>query len=320
MDRRDFLVKGSAASVLACFPASLAGLERTMPAGQLERRALGRTGERLSIIGFGGIVVMNASTLDAANRVAEAIDRGVNYFDVAPSYGNAEEMLGPALEPYRKNVFLACKTTERSREGAQRELDNSLRTLRTDHFDLYQLHAVNTKDDVEKIFAPGGALETFVAARKAGKVRWLGFSAHSVEGALALIGRFDFDTILFPTSFGTWHAGNFGPQVLEAARAKGMGILALKAMARGPWPAGAKRDRYPKCWYEPLASPEDAMMGLRFTLSHPVTAAIPPGDETLFKQALDLAMRFTPLGEDEARAIKQKALAGTPLFTFPSWG
>ena len=320
MDRRDFLVKGSAASLLACFPASLAGLERTMPAGKLERRALGRTGERLSIIGFGGIVVMNASAQDAANRVAEAIDHGVNYFDVAPSYGNAEEMLGPALEPYRKDVFLACKTTERSREGSQRELDNSLRTLRTDHLDLYQLHAVNTKDDVEKIFAPGGALETFVAARKAGKVRWLGFSAHSVEGALALIGRFDFDTILFPTSFGTWHAGNFGPQVLEAARAKGMGILALKAMARGPWPAGAKRDRYPKCWYEPLASPEDAMMGLRFTLSHPVTAAIPPGDETLFKQALDLAMRFTPLGEDEAAAIKQKALAGTPLFKFPSWG
>jgi aryl-alcohol dehydrogenase-like predicted oxidoreductase len=320
MDRRDFLVKGSAASLLACFPASLAGIERTAEAGRLERRALGRTGERLSIIGFGGIVVMNASTREAADRVAEAVDYGVNYFDVAPSYGNAEEMLGPALEPYRKQVFLACKTTERSREGSQRELDNSLRTMRTDHFDLYQLHAVTTKEDVEKIFAPSGALETFVAARKAGKARFLGFSAHSVEAALALIGRFDFDTILFPTSFGTWHAGSFGPQVLEAARAKGMGILALKAMARGPWPKDAKRDQYPKCWYEPLAAPEDAMLGLRFTLSHPVTAAIPPGDEKLFKQALGLAMTFTPLEDDEALAIKQKALAGTPLFKFPSWG
>lgn len=320
MDRRDFLVKGSAASLLACFPASLAGIERTAEAGRLERRALGRTGERLSILGFGGIVVMNASTRDAADRVAEAVHYGVNYFDVAPSYGNAEQMLGPALEPHRKGVFLACKTTERSRDGAQRELDNSLRAMRTDHFDLYQLHAVTTKEDVEKIFAPSGALETFVAARKAGKVRFLGFSAHSVEAALALIGRFDFDTILFPTNFGTWHAGSFGPQVLETARAKGMGILALKAMARGPWPKDAKRDQYPKCWYEPLAAPEDAMMGLRFTLSHPVTAAIPPGDEKLFAQALALAMRFTPLKEDEARAIKEKALAGTPLFKFPSWG
>jgi predicted aldo/keto reductase-like oxidoreductase len=312
-------MKSSAASMLACFPASLAGLERTSDTGTLERRSLGRTGERLSILGFGGIVVMNAATQEASSRVAEAIDHGVNYFDVAPSYGNAEEMLGPALEPYRKNVFLACKTTERSREGSQRELDSSLRKMRTDHFDLYQLHAVTTKDDVEKIFAPGGALETFVAARKAGKVRFLGFSAHSVEAALELIGRHDFDTILFPTNFGTWHAGNFGPQVLAAAQAKRMGILALKAMARGPWPKEAKRDTYPKCWYEPLSDPADAMMGLRFTLSHPVTAAIPPGDETLFKQALGLALRFSPLKDDEARAIKEKALAGAPLFKYPSW-
>ena len=319
MERRDFIVRTSAASLLACFPASLAGLERTFDTGKLERRALGRTGERLSIIGFGGIVVMNATTQEASSRVAEAIDAGVNYFDVAPSYGNAEEMLGPALEPYRKNVFLACKTTERSREGSQRELDNSLRTMRTDHFDLYQLHAVTTKDDVEKIFGPGGALETFVAARQAGKVRFLGFSAHSVEAALALIGRFDFDTILFPTNVGTWHAGNFGPQVLAAAQAKQMGILALKAMARGPWPKDAKRDQYPKCWYQPLSDPGDATLGLRFTLSHPVTAAIPPGDEHLFRMALGLAAQFAPLRDEEARAIKEKALAGVPLFRFPSW-
>ena len=319
MDRRDFIVKSSAASLLACFPASLAGLERTIVAGKLERRALGRTGESLSVIGFGGIVVMNATAQEASDRVAAAFDAGVNYFDVAPSYGNAEEMLGPALEPYRKNVFLACKTTERSREGSQRELEQSLRRMRTDHFDLYQLHAVTTLEDVDQIFGPGGALETFVAARKAGKVRFLGFSAHSVEAALALIGRFDFDTILFPTNFATWHAGNFGPQVLGAAQAKKMGILALKAMARGPWPNEAKRDQYPKCWYQPLSDPADAMMGLRFTLSHPVTAAVPPGDENLFKMALGLAMTFTPLSDEEARAIKEQALAGTPLFKFPSW-
>jgi predicted aldo/keto reductase-like oxidoreductase len=319
MERRDFIVKSSVASLLACFPASLEGLERVTEAGKLERRALGRTGERLSILGFGGIVVMNATAQEASNRVAEAVDHGVNYFDVAPSYGNAEEMLGPALEPYRKGVFLACKTTERSRVGSQRELDSSLRKMRTDHFDLYQLHAVTTKDDVEKIFAPGGALETFVAAKQAGKVRFLGFSAHAVEAALALIGRYEFDTILFPTNFATWHAGDFGPQVLAAAQAKHMGILALKAMARGPWPKEAKRDTYPKCWYEPLSDPADAMMGLRFTLSHPVTAAIPPGDETLFKQALALAMRFTPLTADEARAIKEKGLAAAPLFKYPSW-
>ena len=319
MERRDFIRKSSAASLLACFPASLSSIERIVVPGTLERRALGQTGEKLSIIGFGGIVVRDATTQEASRRVAEAIDGGVNYFDVAPSYGNAEETLGPALEPYRKGVFLACKTTERSKSGAQRELDNSLRKMRTDHFDLYQLHAVSTRDDVEQIFAPSGALETFVAARKAGNVRFLGFSAHSVEAALALIGRFDFDTILFPTNFATWHAGSFGPQVLAAARAKQMGILALKAMAHRPWPQGAKRDQYPKCWYEPLSDPADALMGLRFTLSHPVTAAVPPGDENLFKMALGLALRFTPLSEQEVTAVKERALKTPPLFKYPSW-
>ncbi len=169
MDRREFIMRGSAASLIACFPASLAGMERILEPGKLERRPLGRTGERLSIIGFGGIVVMNATAQEASNRVAEAIDHGVNYFDVAPTYGNAQDMLGPALEPYRTGVFLACKTTERSKAGSERELEESLRKLRTDHVDLYQLHAVTTSQDVEQIFAPDGALETFVAARKAGQ-------------------------------------------------------------------------------------------------------------------------------------------------------
>ncbi|HOG28963.1 MAG TPA: aldo/keto reductase [Vicinamibacterales bacterium] len=319
MDRREFITRSSAASLLACFPASLAGIERTFEAGKLERRALGRTGERLSLIGFGGIVVKDATTAEAAARVAEAIDHGVNYFDVAPTYGNAQDMLGPALEPYRKGVFLACKTTERGRAGSQRELDESLRKLRTDRFDLYQLHAVNTREDVERVFMADGALETLVAARKAGKVRFLGFSAHTVEAALALIARFDFDTILFPINFATWHAGSFGPQVLAAAQAKQMGILALKAMAKGPWPAGAERDQHPKCWYEPLSDPADAMMGLRFTLSHPVTAAVPPGDERLFKMALGLGLRFTPLAAQDAAAIKERGQKTAPLFTHPNW-
>jgi predicted aldo/keto reductase-like oxidoreductase len=313
MLRREFLKGTSAAALLGCFPASLAGLERSRAGGQLERRSLGRTGERLSILGFGGIVVMNATTKEAADRVAHAIDRGINYFDVAPSYGNAEQMLGPALEPYRKQVFLACKTQKRDRAGATEELEQSLAHMRTDHFDLYQLHAVTTAEDVERIFAPGGALEAFVAARQTGKARFLGFSAHSVTAALALIERFAFDTILFPINFATWHAGNFGPQVLEAATGRQMGILALKAMARRPLPEGAPKT-YPKCWYEPLGDAAAAREGLRFTLSHPVTAAIPPGDENLFRMALDLAAAFEPLSAAEADAIKRKGLETTPLF------
>jgi aryl-alcohol dehydrogenase-like predicted oxidoreductase len=316
MRRRDF-VAGAAGVGAALFPAGLRGLEREKGPGGLERRALGKTGEKLSIVGFGGIVVMNATTEQAAGRVRAAVEAGVNYFDVAPSYGNAEDMLGPALEPHRKGVFLACKTGKRTKEEATKELEASLRRMRTDHFDLYQHHAVTTRKDVETILGPGGAMEAFEAARKAGKVRFLGFSAHSVEAATALLDGHAFDTILFPVNWATWHAGSFGPQVLARAKEKGAGILCLKAMARGPWPEGAEK-RYAKCWYEPLDTPEAASMGLRFTLSHPVTAAIPPGDENLFAMALKLAAGFQPLSPAEVEAIKAKGLAAAPLFRYPS--
>ncbi len=318
MNRRDFIRDATAgAAMLKCFGADVSGIQRVTGTGKLERRSLGKTGEKLSIIGFGGIVVTSATTEQASQRVSEAIDRGVNYFDVAPSYGNAEDMLGPALKPYRKGVILNCKTQERSRDGANAELEKSLQKMQTDHFDVYQLHAVTKLSDVKQILGPGGALEAFVAAKKAGKIRFIGFSAHSVEAALALMDGFNFDTILFPINFATWNAGNFGPQVLEKAKAKQMGILALKAMAKTRIPRGEKKP-FEKCWYEPLADREQALAGLRFTLSHPVTAAIPPGDENLFRMALDLAARFTPLTAEEAETIKRQGLATEPLFKYPS--
>jgi len=318
MHRREFVARATGAgAAMSIFPAGLQGLEREKGPGGLERRALGKTGEKLSIVGCGGIVVMDATTEQAAERVRAAIEAGVNYFDVAPSYGNAEDMLGPALEPFRKGVFLSCKTQGRTKEAATAELESSLRKMRTDHFDLYQHHAVTKKSDVAKILGPGGAMEAFEEAKKAGKVRFLGFSAHSVEAATALLDGFAFDTILFPVNYATWHAGGFGPQVLAKAKEKGMGILCLKAMAKGPWPEGASK-RYTKCWYEPLDTPEDAAMGLRFTLSHPVTAAIPPGDETLFTMALKIAAGFQPLAPAEVETIKARGLAAAPLFRYPS--
>ncbi len=315
MKRRKFIVSAAAAvPAITLFPPDLSGMDRRMVPGKLEKRSLGRTGEMLSVIGFGGIVVMNATPDESSDAVRMAIDAGVNYFDVAPSYGDAEVKLGPALEPYRKNVFLACKTGRRTKAEARKELEQSLKNMRTDRFDLYQHHAVISIEDVDTILGPGGAMETFLEAKQEGKIRFIGFSAHSEEAAMALMERFDFDTILFPFNYATWNAGNFGPRVMARAKEKNMGILALKAMAKGPWPEGADRSAYPKCWYEPLTSPEDITMGLRFTLSHPVTAAIPPGDESLFRQALARSDKLKPLDQSEVIIIKEKALKGIPLF------
>ena len=115
----------------------------------VEYRDYGTTGQKLSIIAFAGIVVKEETTADSARYVSWAIDQGINYFDVAPGYGNAQNMLGPALEQYRNDVFLACKTKYRTGSEARADLENSLKLLRTDHFDLYQMYAMTTEEDLE---------------------------------------------------------------------------------------------------------------------------------------------------------------------------
>ena len=324
MERRKFfqVLSAGAIGVSGILRGRIAGktLLGLDPEKALPKRTLGRTGEKLSIIGLGGLVLADEPQETADGLVREAIDHGINYFDVAPSYGNAEDRMGPALAPFRKNVFLACKTLKRDKAGAAEELDRSLQKLQTDHFDLYQLHALSKTSEVEQAMGPDGALETFTQAKKEGKIRFVGFSAHSAEAALLAMKRFDFDTVLFPINFVCFLKGNFGPQVVALAKEKMMGILALKALARQPWPGETQRKDWPKCWYQPILDPEEAVFSFRFTLSQPVTAAVPPGDKRLFKKALELAHGFESLGsEDEAR-LRQLAANLSPLFSHPAKG
>jgi aryl-alcohol dehydrogenase-like predicted oxidoreductase len=326
MDRRSFMKTGSAATVASILgPELWAQLNEAVADGTkpLPRRPLGKTGESLSIIGLGGIVVMGGEQKDADARVREAIDRGVNYFDVAPTYGRgeAEQKLGPALKPYRDKVFLACKTQKRDRAGAEAELDASLKQLQTDHFDLYQMHAISdVEKDVKRALAPGGAVEAFVEARKQGKVRFLGFSAHSAEAALAAMESGAFDTILYPVNFVCHERGRFDQEVLKAAEARGMGRLALKAMALTRWPKEMKRrDRsQPKCWYQPVDDPALVALALRWTLAQGVTAALPPGDENLFRLALNVASLEAELAPEEVTALRAVAAKHDPIFSRPA--
>lgn len=316
MDRRHFFKAAAAASVasrMSLKASDLYATETPNGKGRLTRRPLGNTGEHLSVIGFGGIVVKDMEQSAANQIVRDAFEAGVNYFDVAPSYGNAEVILGPAVEPFRKDIFLACKTGKRGKDEAFAELRTSLQRLRTDHVDLYQLHGLTRPEEVDTAFGKAGALEAFIEARKQGLTRYIGFSAHSVDAALTAMDRFDFDTILFPVNYVCWHKGSFGPQVLERARSRGVAPLALKAMARSPWAKNARRT-HPKCWYEPLSKREDADLGLRFALSQPTIAAIPPGDENLFRLALELARSFVPLSPKEQKNLQARAGALEPLF------
>ena len=313
MERRDFL-KQSALTAAAAATTKLASGSST-PGNPIARRPLGKTGEHLSIIGFGGIVVMNEESGAAKNIVAEAVDRGINYFDVAPSYGNAQERLGPALAPYRKNSFLACKTEGRMKDDSRKQLEESLRLLQTDHVDLYQFHALTKMTDLDKVLGPGGAMETMEAAKKEGKIRYIGFSVHSAETALAAMDRYNFDTVLFPVNFVLFSQANFGPQILKRAQEKGMGILALKGMAKTVWSADQKSNHpEPKCWYQPASFPDEAALGLRWTLSHPITEALPPGDEKYFRLAMDVAQSYKPLDPHEERTLMASATGVEPIF------
>jgi predicted aldo/keto reductase-like oxidoreductase len=308
MKRRTFLQATMAAAAAA----------RGLAASRPIPKRIYRQGVEISVIAFGGMLLVGTEQKAANSLVAEAIDRGLNYFDVAPSYGNgeAEEKMGPALKPHRNKAFLACKTLSRDAEGAQAVLERSLTRLKTDHFDLYQFHSVKTLEEVNQILAPGGAAEVLLKARKEGKVRFLGFSAHGAEAALALMDRFPFDSVLFPVNYVCYAEGNFGPQILALAKEKGMARLALKALAYSRWPQGlpASERKYPKCWYQPVDEPERARLALRFTLSQEVTAAVPPGDERLFRLALDFAAEFQPLSAAEQGELLASAQGVTPIF------
>ncbi len=279
----------------------------------MQKRPYGTTGIDLSIIGFGGILVMNTESSEASRLVARAVDHGINYFDVAPSYGNAEACLGPALEPYRNDVFLACKTTERSRQGAEREMLQSLATMRSQHFDLYQLHAMTTQEDFDSATAPDGALPFLIEAREKGLIRHIGFSAHSSEIAVQLLDYFSFDSVLFPLNWTHYFQANFGPEVVAKAEETGAAILALKALAYGKIGAGEEK-KYAKCWYHPIEDRALADLALRFTLSQPITAAIPPGEVAFFDVALDIAEQFRPVNDEEIALLRQYSETAEPLF------
>jgi len=316
MRRREFVkttAVGAAAVVLGAGRAPAA--DAPAKPAKMPHRTYGKDGPKLSIIGFPGLVLRTLDQEGGNRLVAESIERGVSYFDVAPAYGDSEVKLGPALAPYRKNVFLACKTKMRDRDGAKAEFERSLERLKTDHFDLYQLHVLSdVKKDVDAAFAKGGVMEYVQELRKAGRVRYLGFSAHTEEAALAALDRFGWDSILFPVCFASWLKTGFGQKVVAKAREKGVTVLAIKALCRQRWTGrDPLRQKY-RMWYQPVYDRAEAELALRFTLSQGVTAAVPPAHDEMHRLAMDLAPTVRPITDAETAKLKELAQTLNPLF------
>lgn len=276
-------------------------------AGELPRRKLGRTGEKVSIIGFPGLALVHQDQAPCTEALHKAFDQGVNYYDVAPAYGrgDAEIKMGVGLQGLdRSRLFLACKTKMRDRQGAREELERSLKRLKTDHFDLYQMHVLRTPEEVEQAFGPDGAMETFLKARDEGKVRYLGFSAHTTKGALEAMKRFRFDTVMFPINFIEFYQLRFGGPVIDLANEQGAAVVAIKPMCGGTWPQGAERTR--QWWYRPLEDQEQIDMAIRFTLSQPgVAAGFPPAFLDLAEKAIEAGRRYRPITEAELAVLRE---------------
>jgi predicted aldo/keto reductase-like oxidoreductase len=284
----------------------------------MQKRRFGRTGHMSTIVIFGAFAVGLLGQEEADAVMELVLVRGINHIDVAPSYADAELRLGPWLEKYRERFFLGCKTQLRGKEEAREELHGSLERLRVDRFDLFQLHAVATMEDLEACFAPGGSLEAIVQARDAGLTDYLGITSHGLEAPKVLIealNRFDFDSLLFTLNFQMWADEDYRRDVsklLQIADERDIGTMVIKTWAQGPW--GDQKPRY-HTWYEPFDDSQMIEQALRFNLSQPITGVISAGDARLLPMILDAAARFQPMDDAEQAALLATAGDYEPLFS-----
>lgn len=290
----------------------------------MKYRVLGRTGIQISAVTYGGIV--SAGEYDKVtypeygqaasdHYVSWAIDRGVNYFDVAPSYGNAESQLGNSLKPYRNQVHLACKTQCRNRADAEKELQESLKLLHTDHFDVYQLHAISSMKDVDAAFAPGGVMELMRELKEKGVAANIGFTAHDEDAAIRMIELYDFDSVLFPFNWFMNMEHGMGNRLLKVARGRNMGVLCMKAFIERKWENDEERrtSRFPKSWCKPIDVEDEAfgVAAMKYALSLGVDTLVPPGNFASFSFAVDHIDEClaNPLNDADRTYLEEKLTA-----------
>jgi predicted aldo/keto reductase-like oxidoreductase len=190
----------------------------------------GKTGLTVSEVGFGGIPIIRLDEKSAVSVLRRACESGITFFDTANAYRDSEKKIGLALAEVRDKVVLATKTFIRDGSGAVAQLENSLRMMKTDYIDIYQLHQISQEKDWEIITGPGGALEAVVKAREQGKIRYIGVTSHNLAMAIKLVKSDLFSTIQFPFNFIEDAAKD---ELHTAARERGMGILAMKPFAGG---------------------------------------------------------------------------------------
>jgi aryl-alcohol dehydrogenase-like predicted oxidoreductase len=256
----------------------------------MEQRRLGRTGHQSSVAVLGGAAFWTCTPEEAEVAFHQALARGVNHLDIAPTYGQAEVLVGPHVAAVRDRLFVAGKSDRSNADGVRAHLERTLERLGCDHLDLYQIHGVTSLEVLEERAA---AAEVMLAARDEGLTRFVGITGHDLgtpRAQLEAVRRYDLDTVMFPVYPRAWADPVYradAEELLDECAARDVGVMAIKAVARRPWGIGT---RTATTWYEPHTDAAAIGRGVAFALSTPgVHAFCTPGDLRLLPLALDAA-------------------------------
>jgi aryl-alcohol dehydrogenase-like predicted oxidoreductase len=289
----------------------------------MQQRRLGRLGHTSSVLIYGAAALGEADQDTADRSVQLALDAGINHFDVAASYGDAELRLGPWMPRIRDRIFLATKTELRDADSAWGQVNRSLERLRTDHVDLIQIHSVGDLDELDRVTGRGGSLEAVVRARQEGLAGAIGITGHGHQAPAThreALRRFPFDTVLTPLN---WVLSQDAAYLADyqalaaAAQADDVGLMVIKAASRRNWPATAEQ-RY-TTWYEPFDDQERITAAVAWVLSHQeVTGIATPGEVRLLPLVIEAERRLGETDPVQAEATLARAADhSSPFISIP---
>ena len=272
----------------------------------MEKRRLGRTGHKSTVVSFGSYSIGKLNQEIADKAIDMCLGYGVNHIDIAPGYANAMERIAPWMPKIRKKMFLGSKTPMRSRDQAWENIEDIMRRMNVDSFDLFQLHSVIDLDTLDQVTASDGALQALIEMRDQGLTKWIGITGHGPtvpKTHLEALERFDFDTVMFPVNvamYGNLEYRRDAQELIQMCHTKDVGIQTIKMLARGGW--GSK---IPDCgtWYDPFRDQESVDTALWWQLSQPIHTAPSCGEISLLPLVLDAAERFNRLSFEEQNGV-----------------
>jgi len=284
----------------------------------METRRFGRTGHMSTVAIFGAAAFSEVSQEEADKAMELIIEAGVNHIDIARSYGKAELRVGPWMPRERDRFFLGSKTTQRTKEDAWKELQESLKRLQIEALDLYQIHAITTMEELDAVTMKGGALEAFVEARREGLTQFIGITGHGVNAPqiyLEALRRFDFDSVLFPLNFvqmGNPEYRKYAEELIATCKAKDVGVMIIKSVTKGPW---GEKQHTATTWYEPFDKIDEIQKGVNFALSYDVTGICTAGDTRVMPLVIQACQNFSRLNKDEMEGMIKSGREYEPLFS-----